>query len=90
MITPDMIPDEVVEAAAITLMGRLMVSQQDALHVWSGMYEPEKDQFRREARASIAAALNAWPGGQESGMTYGKIKTHIYILPLPQKEKSGQ
>ena len=33
---------------------------------------------------AIAAALNAWPGAQESGMTYGKIKTHIYILPLPQ------
>ena len=85
MIKPDQIPDEVVEAAAITLMGRLMASQQDALHVWSGMYEPEKEQFRREARASIAAALNAWPGAKESGMTYGNIKTHIYILPLPQE-----
>ena len=57
------IPPEAVEAAAITLMGRLMASQQDALHVWSGMYEPEKEQFRREARASIIAALYAWPEG---------------------------
>ena len=67
MIRADQIPDDAVEAAAITLMGRLMVSQQDALHVWSGMYEPEKDQFRREARAAIAAALNeeGWPARGE-------------------------
>ena len=74
MIKPDMIPDEVVEAAAIVVMGRLMVSQQDALHVWSGMYEPEKDQFRREARASIAAALNAWPGACKSESVVGLSK----------------
>ena len=88
MIKPNMIPDEAVEAAAITLMGRLMVSQQDALYVWSGMYEPEKDQFRREARASIAAAINAWPG-----MTYERLRFTGdigLILPLPQKEKGGQ
>jgi hypothetical protein len=53
VIRAEQIPHEVVEAAAVTLMGRLMVSQQDALHVWSGMYEPEKEQFRREARAAL-------------------------------------
>ena len=62
MSDPKMIPPEVVEAAAVTLMGRMMVSHQDALHVWSGMHEPEKNQFRREARAAITAALKAWPG----------------------------
>ena len=84
MIRVDQLPREVVEAAAIVLMSRLMVSQQDALHVWSGMYEPEKEQFRREARASLAAALNAWPGirmmvdidtGDDSALK----------LPLPQE-----
>lgn len=35
-------------------------------------------------RDAIAAALSAWPGAQESGMTMGKYKTHIYILPLPE------
>lgn len=87
MIKPDQIPDEVVEASAITLMGRLMVSQQDALHVWSGMYEPEKEQFRREARASIIAALNAWPG-----MTYERLRFTGdigLILPLPQSNEEG-
>jgi hypothetical protein len=87
MINPAQIPDEVVEAAAVTLMGRMMVSHQDALHVWSGMYEPEKDQFRREARAAIAAALNAWPG---MGLEYRSDNPRFYngnlvILPLPQE-----
>ena len=34
---------------------------------------------------ALAAALNAWPGVQESGLTYGNISTHILILPLPQE-----
>lgn len=38
-------------------------------------------------RVAIAAALNAWPGAQESGMTYGKISTLIYILPLSIEEQ---
>jgi hypothetical protein len=84
MIKPEQIPVEVVEAAAVTLMGRLMVSQQDALHVWSGMYEPEKEQFRREARAAIAAALSAWPGMEHQTPDEWSNKPHI-ILPLPQE-----
>lgn len=84
MIKPEQIPDEVVEAAAITLMGRLMVSQQDALHVWSGMYEPEKEQFRREARASIAAALNAWPALK---ICYFLPQGRTIMLPFPNVSK---
>ena len=80
MITAKQIPDEAVEAAAVTLMGRLMVSQQDALHVWSGMYEPEKDQFRREARAAIVSAMNAWPGAEVVKWYY---PDQTLILPLP-------
>ena len=90
MIKPDMIPDEVVEAAAITLMGRLMVSQQDALHVWSGMYELEKEQFRREARASIIAALQAWPGMMPVSEVFtagGDFYRPHLILPLPQEAR---
>ena len=82
MIKVDQIPDEVVEAAAIVLMGRLMVSQQDALHVWSGMYEPEKDQFRREARAAIAAALSAWPGAELEHDIRKEPRT--IHLPIPE------
>lgn len=84
MIKPEQIPDEVVEAAAITLMGRLMVSQQDALHVWSGMYEPEKEQFRREARAAFAAALNAWPALK---ICYFLPQGMTITLPFPNVSK---
>lgn len=52
-----MTPDDLVERVAMILMGRFMVSQEDAAHIWHGMYEPEKEQFRREARAAIAVAL---------------------------------
>ena len=85
MIDANQIPPEVVEAAAIVLMGRLMVSQQDALHVWSGMYEPEKDQFRREARASIAAALKAWPGVTTTSWFENGVRKAALNIPLPQE-----
>jgi hypothetical protein len=81
-----MIPPEVVEAAAVTLMGRMMVSHQDALHVWSGMYEPEKDQFRREARAAIAAAIAAWPDVTDCDHTRPiMVACAAIILPLTQQ-----
>ena len=87
------IPDEALEAAAIVLMSRLMVSQQDALHVWSGMYEPEKEQFRREARAACLAMIRAWPGmltganavGTKQGGGTG-YATDAIALPMPLKE----
>jgi hypothetical protein len=85
MIDPAQIPDEVVEAAAVTLMGRLMVSQQDALHVWSGMYEPEKEQFRREARAALAAGLAAWPGSEINQRICSRGTEYI-ILPLQETQ----
>ena len=87
MSNPAQIPPEAVEAAAVTLMGRLMVSHNDALHVWSGMYEPEKDQFRREARAALAAALSAWAGA-EVVKWYHADQT--LILPLPQEARDGE
>ena len=81
MINPDQIPDEVVEAAleAFTHASGL------------GLFPDEDEEWREDLvngmRASIAAALNAWPGAQESGMTYGKISTRIYILPLSIEEQ---
>ena len=43
-------------------------------------------EFHLSWARSIAAALSAWPGAQESGMTMGPYKSHIYVLPLPQKD----
>lgn len=87
MVKPEMVPDEVVEAVAIVLMGRLMVSRQDARYVWSGMYEPEKEQFRREARAAFVAGLEAWPSS-EVVPWYHADKT--LILPLPQETRDDE
>lgn len=84
------IPDEAVEAAAIVLMGRLMVSQQDALNVWSGMYEPEKEQFRREFRAAIRAAIKAWPGMVTFTHEDDPDDPPHIILPLPQENPDAE
>ena len=85
MINPAQIPPEVVEAAAVTLMGRLMVSREDAARLWAGLYEPEKEQFRREARAAIAAALAAWPGMHKGHQCTGCGGDPQIILPIPQE-----
>ena len=62
MIKPEMVPDEVVEAARAAWLRSDVSAKED----W---------------RASIAAALNAWPGMQQ--------RIHIeqaIILPLPPQE----
>ena len=86
MIKPEQVPDEVVEAAAVVLMGRLMVSREDALHVWSGLYEPEKEQFRREARAAFVAGLEAWPNSEVVPWHHAD---ETLILPLPTAASDG-
>jgi hypothetical protein len=77
VIRADMIPDEVVEAAAKAAY------ENQRTRKWDRCGYVGQQQLRRDARAAIAAALNAWPGAQESGMTMGPYKSHIYVLPLP-------
>lgn len=90
MLKPEQIPDEVVEASAIVLMGQLMVRREDALHVWAGMHEPVKEQFRREARAAFVAGLKAWPGGAVCHYTIGDDEGYEMVLPLPHQEYSDE
>jgi hypothetical protein len=71
MIRMEQIPDEVVEAAARALADDAKLNWGDIPYAHNVM--------RKEARAAIAAALNAWPGG-------GLIKWPAIFLPLPQKE----
>lgn len=90
MIRADMIPDEVVEAAAIALHARwVIICVQDGgdpldYERWEGLEDDEKQGWRQEARASIIAALQAWP---ERWLSNGMQNL---VLPLPQKEKGGQ
>jgi len=81
LIKPDMIPDEVVEAAAKAAY------ENQRTRKWDRCGYVGQQQLRRDARAAIAAALNAWPGAsyvpglEQWGKTHG---AHIH-LPLPQE-----
>ena len=70
MIRAEQIPDEVVEAAA-----RAAWRLKDQ-RLWE-VLKATQPKWRDEARASIAAALNAWPGIDVRGVYYPWI-----ILPL--------
>lgn len=64
MINPDMIPDEVVEAAA-----RVLHANAEVFHdvLWDDLGDYDQEAYREEARAAIAASLNAWPGAHLVG-----------------------
>jgi hypothetical protein len=75
MIRPEQIPDEVVEAAAMVLHANNEVFHDVS---WDDLGDYDQEAYREEARAAIAAALNAWPGAIDCGD--GWIE-----LPLPQE-----
>ena len=76
MIRADMIPDEVVEAAARS-MG------------WTSAIVLPQDRLR--FKGHIAAALNAWPGAELDPYPQGTRKKAVvkwYLdLPLPQEPR---
>ena len=81
MIKPDMIPNEVVEAAAKELAYTNGWRNQQGVEVCKPVVID-----------IIIATLNAWPGMQHK--PYWEFRTHEkhteLILPVPQKEKGGQ
>jgi hypothetical protein len=82
-MTPDeiskLIPDEVVEAAAIDLRGG-----------WGEADEAERDAYRVAARAAIAAGLAAWPGAHEYNPNAEPFYGYHLILPLTQKDATDE
>lgn len=87
-IQPHQIPDEVVEAAARALwqaqhehwmMYKDKVREIGLLPPYDELTASKKKELVDEARATIAAALNAWPGAV---IPYGPR----LILPLPQEK----
>jgi hypothetical protein len=74
MIKADQIPDEVVEAAA-----RAAWKLKDQ-RLWE-ILKATQPNWQDEARASIAAALNAWPGVEVVKWYHAD---QSLILPLPQ------
>jgi hypothetical protein len=73
MIKPDMIPDEVVEAAA--------------KHISEADMEDYPNYWKKQLRASIAAALNAWPFGAVCHYTIKDTEGWELVLPLPQEAR---
>ncbi len=80
MIKPEQIPDAVVEAAARAMRDTYMKANDVPPYNTETHYPLSA--FVQEARAAIAAALNAWPGA-EVVEWYHADKT--LILPLPQE-----
>ena len=80
MIRPEQIPDEVVEAGAEACA--------DA-EFWAGYWITlEKDSnesavYQKQARAGIAAAINAWPSGAVCHYRMGDSEGLEMVLPLP-------
>jgi plasmid replication initiation protein len=77
IILPTSVPDEVVEAAAKAAY------ENQRTRKWDRCGYVGQQQLRRDARAAIAAALNAWPGRALAG--YAGEACHI--LPLPQEPR---
>ena len=78
MITADQIPDEVVEAAA-----RALSEAELWPGVWSRLDSVVQDAFTAQARATIAAAINAWPSGAVCHYRMGDSEGLEMVLPLP-------
>jgi hypothetical protein len=81
MITAEQIPPEVVEVAARALADDALLNWADVPYAHNVM--------RGEARAAIAAALNAWPNAKTL-RDDGRRQTYIVpaiILPLPQQAR---
>jgi hypothetical protein len=85
MIRADMIPDEVVEA------GAKAAYENQRTRKWDRCGYVGQQQLRRDARAAIAAALNAWPGAQKDRVFLGVLLDGVdnritrLCLPLPQE-----
>lgn len=72
-----LIPDEVVEAAAMILHANNEVLEDVP---WDDLGDYDRDTYRAEARAAIAAALKAWPGMNEYTGYDGDKRTHTITL----------
>ena len=78
MLKVDQIPDEVVEAAA-----RAAWKLKDQ-RLWE-ILKATQPNWQDEARASIAAALNAWPGVTTTSWFENSARKAVLNIPLLQE-----
>lgn len=71
MITPEMIPDEAVEAGARAALHSEYEGAGHAEYLWSTISAPRQEQWRRNIRLAIAAALAAWIDGRQGKRGFG-------------------
>ena len=82
MIRPEQIPDEVVEAAASDIVQTLQSIASENGLTMAGI-EEAMDGFREVARASIVAALNAWPNVMTTSWFENSVRKAVLNIPLP-------
>ena len=89
MIRTDQIPHEVVEAAARATWESWRMNGREKAPVFEDLQPWIQEEERTHARASLAAALNAWPGMEHQTPDGWSNKPHI-ILPLPQESENAE
>ena len=82
MLKAEQIPDEVVEATAWA-----MCDDINGEGAWDETPFRHRPMWRSAARASIAAAINAWPGMWVEQLYPLPVDTQGIILPLPQEAR---
>ena len=77
MLKAEQIPDDVVEATAWA-----MCDDINGEGAWDETPFRHRPMWRSAARASIAAAINAWPNIERA-----KWSDRTFIIPLPQEAR---
>ena len=77
------IPDEVVEAAARAAYAQWVSVNvvsggvEEDYRTWAQLDDVEREEWCDQSRASIAAAINAWPGVNTDAVRCGTIILHL-------------
>lgn len=84
----EQIPDEVVEAAAKAIYEAWCAFHgvTETSMPWDDVCGEERDACIAEARASIVAALNAWPGVTTTSWFENGVRKAVLNIPLPQEK----
>jgi hypothetical protein len=86
MIDANMIPDEVVEAAAKAAYLKSIEANAGSVNDWDDpAAEAEKQELLDVIRAALTAAMNAWEGAIPTSATdHLLVARPALILPLPK------
>ena len=86
MIRASQIPPEVVEAAARAITMALVLAVEDDCRACA-LTDDERTEL---ARASIAAALSAWPNVTTTSWFENSVRKAVLNIPLPQESNNAE